>query len=93
MSRMDEVRRLLREHHAGVEPDPGFAQRVVARIEREPRDLLGWAALRLLPATLVLALLLVWWTVTRTPDPATLLLESPAEDPLGWVAEAGEARP
>lgn len=93
MNSMDELRRLLRAHHGGVEPDPGFADRVVAHLAREPGDPFGWAVMRILPATLALALLLAWWTATNTPDPTALLLESPAENPLGWVADAGKAQP
>lgn len=56
--------RALREHHADVEPDPGFVARVKDRLRSAAGpDPLHWAAVRLLPAGLALALVLgvlVW---------------------------------
>ena len=43
-SRIDEVRRLLRERHAGIEPDAHFVHRVVARLPRAPQWSIAWAA-------------------------------------------------
>lgn len=59
--KMDLATRVLREHHAGVEPDPGFVGRVKASLPAA--DPLRWAAARLLPAGLAVALvlgMLVW---------------------------------
>jgi hypothetical protein len=89
--RLDDVRRHLRGHRLDVTPDPGFAARVAARLPHGPGELLGRAALRLLPATLALALLLAWLSWSVAPDPQSLLFVSPAESPLVWVAEANEA--
>lgn len=60
--KMELARRALRDHHAGVDPDPSFVARVRARLPASP-DPLRWAAARLLPAGLALALvlgMLVW---------------------------------
>lgn len=60
--RIELARDALRDHHARLEPDAGFAARVLARLPAAP-DPLRWAALRLLPAALAVALLLgvlVW---------------------------------
>jgi len=93
--RVEAARGLLREHRTEVEPDPGFAARVSAQLREAPAEILGWAALRLLPATLVLALVLAWFVFSATPgatyannneDPA------PTEDLFTWVLEpSGEA--
>ncbi|MGH9379936.1 MAG: hypothetical protein ACRD2Z_04920 [Thermoanaerobaculia bacterium] len=60
--KLELTKSVLRNHHAGVEPDPSFVTRVRARLSTAP-DPLRWAAARLLPAGLTLALLLgvlVW---------------------------------
>jgi hypothetical protein len=89
--RMRVARELLREHHGNVEPDAHFATRVAARLTREPASRLGWAAVRVLPATLALLLVLAWLSWQTTPDPASLLAESPTDDLLTWVLDrAGE---
>lgn len=75
--------RLLAEPGASAEPDAGFAARVVANLPQAP-DVMGWAAVRLLPATLALALVLSAWCLYAVPGPASLLDESPVDDPLGW---------
>lgn len=87
--RLGEAEALLRAHHAGVEPDAAFAARVVARLP-EPSELLGWAALRLLPATLALALVLTAWCVLATPGPSSLVEETPTDDVLAWVVATEE---
>jgi hypothetical protein len=90
-ARLEQARTYFRDHHAGVEPDAGFAARVVARLERPPADLLGWAAWRLLPATLALAVVLAWFALRVTPGTWSAALASPAEDPLGWILDETEA--
>ncbi len=92
--RMDAVRRELRRHQTVVEPDGSFSARVLDRLAAQPSppatELLGWAALRLLPVTLMLALLLGGWSLISGPNPETLLT-SVDQDPLAWVLneEAG----
>ncbi len=90
--RYDEARGGLREHLLEVEPGAEFAARVVARLPHRP-SLLGWAALRLLPATLALALVLSGWCLLSAPAPGDLLADSPTDDPLSWVIDSGEAAP
>ena len=101
--RLDVVRQLLREHHASVEPDAGFSSRVVAALPGTP-DILGWAAVKLLPAALAIVIVLGGWCYLDAHRPADLLERAettgevasieraPTEDPLGWVlASNGEA--
>lgn len=83
--RLERARIYFREHHAGVEPDAAFADRVVARLVRPPADLLGWAAWRLLPATLALVLILAYFALQLPSRTETVTGVSPAEDPLAWV--------
>jgi anti-sigma factor RsiW len=84
-ARMEAARELLdkRSHH---QPDAFFAQRVVAALP-EGQDVLGWAALRVLPATLAAALVLSVWCWLATPVPSQLVEQSPTDDLLAWVIE------
>lgn len=71
---MDLAKRALREHHAGVGPDPGFASRVTARLPAT-LDPLRWAAVRLLPAGLAAALVLgvlVWQQMPANDAPSSV---------------------
>ena len=88
--RLDAVRSGLADHHGGVEPDAGFVGRVLARRPDGTAQTLGWAAARLLPVGVALALTLAWvsWSVTVED---TLALSAPTEDPLSWVLEEEEA--
>lgn len=83
---------LLGERQLDLVPDPGFASRVVAALP-EPPQLLGWAALRVLPATLALALVLVGWTFWESQAPSMLVEEAPSDDLLTWVMESEEVTP
>ena len=87
-ARVEAARTLLRDHRAEIEPDPGFAARVSARLHEAPAEMLGWAAQRLLPATLALFLVLAWFAFSATPD-TTYASEDPAptEDLFTWVLE------
>lgn len=76
----------LREHHGRHQPDAYFAQRVTAALPDAP-DMLGWAAMRLLPATLGVALVLSVWCWFATPGPGSLVEESPTDDLLAWALE------
>lgn len=70
-------------------PDAGFAGRVAARLPR-PVDLMGWAALRLLPAALALLLALAAYGQGHPPSAADLwLLEPSSGQLLTWSALAG----
>jgi hypothetical protein len=83
--RLGLAEEILRDHHAGTEPDAGFAGRVVAALPTSSSDLLGWAAIRLLPATLALALVLTVWALAATPSPSSLLEQSGDEDLWSWI--------
>jgi hypothetical protein len=83
--RLRMATKLFREEHAGVEPDAGFAARVVASLPSSSPEVLGWAALRLLPATLALALVLTAWALAVTPSPTSLLDQSLDDDLLSWI--------
>ena len=85
-ARIGIARQLFREHHGNVEPDERFADRVAARLHVQPASTLGWAAVRILPATFALLLILAWLS-WQAPDSASSFLASPTEDPLGWVLD------
>jgi len=88
-SRLGAVRHALAGHHANVDPDAGFAGRVAAHLRSDPAGALGWAAVRLLPATLVLLGTLAWIAFQTTATPSDLLTESPTDDLLTWVVTHG----
>lgn len=83
----------LGERRSAVIADAGFAARVVQSLPENAEDFLGWAALRALPATLALSLVLGAWCWSATGAPATLLEESPTDDLIGWVLEDGGEEP
>ncbi len=74
----------LRSHHAGLEPDAGFPARVLARMPAEAADGLGWAAARLLPAGLAVAVVLGWLCLRAGGLPGAAPL---AADPVGEVTD------
>lgn len=87
--RYDELRGALRRRHAEALPDQHFAQRVGARLRQQPQgELLGWAAMRLFPAMLALALLLGWFAWQAGSLETTLTNESAVvstDDPIEWL--------
>jgi anti-sigma factor RsiW len=89
LARLEAAQRGLRAHLSEHTPDPAFSARVIQRLP-DTAAVLGWAALRLLPAGLVLALLCSWYGATRGPGLSDLL--SQPEDPrlLTYVALGGE---
>jgi hypothetical protein len=89
--RLQAARRFFREHHGNVEPDAAFAARVAARLNGGPAEMLGWAASRLLPATLALVLVLVWFAFRAEPVQQTAYEElAPTDDLLSWVLDRSE---
>jgi len=80
---------LLRNQHAGFEPDSGFVQRVTTALPGPPQ-LLGWAAVRLLPAGLALVVLLTGWVWVAAPAATTAMEVAPTDDVLTWVLEEAE---
>ena len=89
--RLAEARRWLREHHAGVEPDSGFAARVAARLSRDPAEDLGRAALRLLPAAIALGLVLAWLAARAAPGASGTTEVASGVDVVEWVYGETEA--
>ncbi len=80
-TRLAEVRGQLAARRLPVSPDPGFAGRVLQRLPAgRPADTFAWAALRLLPAALVLALGLAWagWRALPAADDLALAGSDPA---------------
>jgi len=96
--RLELARETLRRPAASadaMEPGASFALRVVERLPK-PAELLGWAALRALPAAVVLVLALLWIGVSQPPSPEykDLLSESASPDlVLTYAALAPEAGP
>jgi hypothetical protein len=84
-ARLERARQYFREHHAGVEPDAGFAGRVAARLDGQVTEILGWAAWKLLPATLAIALVLAFFVLRVTPGTDLTTSVSPTEDPVAWI--------
>ena len=78
--RREQVRRLLTAHQANVEPDAAFAARVVANLPRRRVDVLGWAALRVLPAACALVVVLAAWSFAVRPDPTILFADALLSD-------------
>jgi len=87
--RLAAIRQGLVEHRADIEPDAGFAGRVLARGTPGPTHHLGWAAARLLPIGVALALTLAWisWSVTSNGENGALSSGIPTEEPLSWALE------
>lgn len=87
--RLSTARQLLREHHGNVEPDADFSHRVMTRLPHGPTEVLGWAAVRMLPATVALALVLAWFAFQSTPQTTTTetVAVAPTEDLLAWVID------
>src|SRR5260221_12641760 len=86
-ARLVEVRRLLAERHARIQPDAGFAGRVVARLPRNEAWSVEWAARRVLPASLacpmvlLIAVLPTGGSARPTPAPAPPCRSSPPPRP------------
>ena len=99
--RLDEVRRLLRERRVDVEPGADFAARVLARLPRNESWSIGWAARRVLPASIALAMVLMiaiaatggFTARTSWASSPSAAAGTPAgNDPLEWLLEGREGR-
>jgi hypothetical protein len=87
-ARLDTARRLLRDHRCDTEPDAAFAARVAQRLTDGSAEMLGWAAARLLPATLVLLLVLAWFAVRiDAPSQVADEVSAPTDDLVSWVLD------
>ena len=84
--RLDAARQLFGRQHVGIDPDAGFAARVIAALPRRG-GVLEWAALKLLPAALALAMILAGWVLVEGRGNGSLPEQSPTDDLLGWVLE------
>ena len=91
-ARLGDVEQALREHRSQVIPPAGFAATVQQRLP-QGNDLIGWAALRILPATLGLVLLLSWLTL-RQESTVENLDTDPTDALVSWMldptADAGD---
>jgi hypothetical protein len=79
------------EEHIG---DGSFTARVVASLPRTP-EVLGWVALRALPAALLLALVLAGLGAAEVPPPVSLLFDEPSPSQLlAWSVQGnlGDSR-
>jgi hypothetical protein len=81
----------LAERPVPVEPDAGFAARVAAALPAGAEPL-AWAARRLVPAAVALALALLGWCWVATPLPGELLdsASNPTDDVLILLAQTAE---
>jgi anti-sigma factor RsiW len=79
-ARLAHARAILAREGAAV-PDPGFSRRVVARIPGSAQ-LLGWAALRALPAAIAIALAIGAFGLFQTPTPESSLLKDASSEAL-----------
>ena len=84
------------KRRADVEPHPAFAARVVQQLGRERSDVLGQAALRLMPVAFAMLLVLAWLSIRVPGDaalPADLAVGSQTsgdeidDDLLSWLLE------
>lgn len=80
---------VLAEPRCDAVPDAGFAGRVAAR-RSPPVEPFAWAAARLLPAALALAVVLLGWCLAATPGPSELTESAGSDDPLVWIVESWE---
>ena len=83
--RLAAVERSLADRRTRVIPPAGFAERVRARLPQSD-DLLGWAALRVLPATLVLIVLLSWLNLRGVESVGEDAVD-PTDAMLTWVLD------
>lgn len=78
--RMERLTRALAEPIATSKPDGAFASRVLARLPANAApDVLGWAALRLLPIAGALVIALAWFTYAEPT------VEDGGDDIAEWV--------
>jgi len=89
-ARREAVRAGLRAHQFEHVPDAAFAARVTAALPG-PTEVLGWAAMRLLPAALALALLVSWYGATRGPSVADVLLHPDDPQVLALFTLGGDS--
>lgn len=84
-ARLETARRLFRGHRSDFTPDAGFAARVDERLPAERENPLSWAAVRVVPVTLALLVVLAWFSWNARAPSAELA--SPTDDLLSWVID------
>ncbi len=84
-TRLKEIDRALVAPRSEISPPPGFARRVRSRLA-PTEDLIGWAALRLLPATLAVVLLLSWLNL-RGESVQNAAAENPTDAVVSWMLD------
>lgn len=84
--RLNEVRRLIIERQAGIEPNARFADRVIARLPRNEAWSFDWAVRRVLPASIALAVALMI-AVVATGRTASREIVASYGDPLEWLLD------
>ena len=85
---LDEMRRDLRHHHSGFEPDAAFAARVSSRLESDAGEVVGRAALHLLPLSAALLLLLLWISAGTSPREPELTSEDSTQAYIDWILQS-----
>jgi hypothetical protein len=88
--RLRQARLYFERHHANVEPDAGFAGRVASRLSRGRAEMLGWAALRLLPVSLLIAIVLGWTSLRTEAWKEASVRQVADEDVIAWILDGGE---
>ena len=83
--RFDAAVEVMRDHRADVLPGAGFAHRVTTALPPSRNADLGWAAARLAPAAVALALTLGVWCWVGTVRPSDVVDASQDDDLLTWV--------
>ncbi len=85
------AKRYFENHRSDAAPDAAFAMRVAGLVNGRTAGAMGWAAMRLLPATAALAVILAWFAFQAAPSQEVAEMLSPTEDLLSWVLEEAEA--
>jgi hypothetical protein len=94
--RLEQVRLAMRQHHARVEPDERFADRVVARIPRDADWSFEWAVRRILPISIALAVVMTIVVLaiggstngaTSSASASVSATSQTGSDPLEWLLE------
>lgn len=84
------AKRYFENHRSDAVPDAAFAARVTERVNGRTAGAMGWAAMRLLPATAALAVILAWFAFQAAPSQEVAEVVSPTEDLLSWVLDQAE---
>jgi hypothetical protein len=99
--RVEEVRQALRRHHAEVQPDAGFAARVMARLPRHETFVFDWAVRRVLPVSVGVAFVLMIAVIVTGARPPNSSVTAPPgasstsenqSDPLDWLLDSQQER-